>query len=82
LKPASGLQLEEGIKAFFHLAEPFVGLPDEPHQAIAQSGEHFVDRELKATLGNKRVDREHHQSTRRGEGERRGAILGSAAILD
>jgi predicted nuclease of predicted toxin-antitoxin system len=27
--------------------------------------EHFVDRELKATLGNKRVDREHRQSTSR-----------------
>jgi hypothetical protein len=31
--------------------------------------EHFVDQELKATLSNKRVDREHQQPNEGGEGE-------------
>jgi len=45
--------------------------------------EHFVDQELEATLGNKRVDRKHRQIDEQGGGgESRGAILGSAAILD
>jgi hypothetical protein len=34
--------------------------------------EHFIDRELKATQGNKRVDREHQQTNEQGgEGESR-----------
>jgi len=48
--------------------------------------EHFVDRELKATLGNKRVDREHqHTNEQGGEGESRGSTtvpLRTIAILD
>jgi hypothetical protein len=38
---------------------------EEPNRG----GAHFVDRELKAILGNKRVDREHkHTNSRVGKG--------------
>jgi hypothetical protein len=43
--------------------------------------EHFVDQELKATLNNKRVDREHQQPNEGGEGESRGSATGFSAWL-